>query len=347
MLLAPLAPRPLVSVLVSCRNYERFVGECLESVLRQSYPLLEVIVSDDGSEDRSREIIAAFARSDPRVRLVERPHGGMAAALNAAWEISTGEIICLLDADDTFHRDKLKAVVKAFATHPQAGFLVHRAIRTDAVGRRRGILPLTGKLPSGWCLTAVLEHGGILPNVPPTSNMAVRREIAAALFPLPDEFTGFAERIIQRLAPLMTEVCCVEPPLATWRLHGSNDANAARMDLDRMGRDLLVMERLWTIQRDYLEGRAPGLAGSLAPLSRSDYYCRLRYIRERLTGGAHAERYRAAFLDSPGFCLRPLPERWFWTVAHRLSDQIVASIGNWIITQGRTKELIGALLRER
>jgi glycosyltransferase involved in cell wall biosynthesis len=345
MALPPLVAEPLVSVLVSCRNYQRFVGACLDSVLRQTYSHFEVIVADDGSEDESRTIVAAIVRKDSRVKLIERPHGGMAASLNAAWEASSGAIICLLDADDTFHREKLAAVVAAFIAHPRAGFLVHRAVRTDMTGRRRGVLPLTGPLPSGWCLAESLEHGGILPNIPPTSNMAIRRQLGEALFPLPEEFVGFAERIIQRLGPFMTELCCVDRPLATWRLHGSNDANIARIDLDRIARDIEVMERLWAIQKEFLDDHAPGLATSLAPLTRSDYYCRLRYIRERFSGRADPERFRVALLESPGFSLRPLLEQWFWRNARRLPDAAVAEINNWIGTQGRIKAMIGNVLR--
>jgi len=206
------------------------------------------------------------------------------------------------------------------------------------------VLPLTGELPSGWCLRTVLNNGGILPNVPPTSNLAIRRQVADALFPLPEEFAGFAERVIQRLAPLMTEVCCVDRALATWRLHNSNDANAAAIQVDRMARDLQVMTHLWGMQRQYLERNAPGLLASFTPLNRSDYYCALRYLWGRLTEG-DAEAYRRALLDCPGFPDKPLPERWFWRVAHRLPDGIVELICNWLVTQGRLKNLIGVLLQ--
>src|SRR5262249_19570873 len=91
--LLPLPPTPLVSVLVTCRNYARFVGKGIDSILRQSYTRFEVIVADDGSEDGSQEVVAAISKRDARVRLVAGPHGGMAATLNAAWDVSRGEII--------------------------------------------------------------------------------------------------------------------------------------------------------------------------------------------------------------------------------------------------------------
>ncbi|HVW83232.1 MAG TPA: glycosyltransferase family 2 protein [Bryobacteraceae bacterium] len=342
--LEPISERPLVSILVSCRNYERFVGECLISVLRQSYTEIEVLVCDDGSEDRSCDVITSIAPHNSRVRLIRQTNQGMAASLNAAWRASRGSVICLLDADDTFHPEKVNEVLAAFRNHPCAGFATHLATRTDACGHARGILPLLGSVPSGWCVKIILENGGILPNVPPTSNLSLRREVADALFPLPEEFRGFAERVIQRLAPFMTEVCHIDRPLATWRLHDTNDANAAYINLERMARDLQVMQRLWQMQRDYLDGKAPSLARRLAPITRSDYYSRLHYVWARLGGFPDAEAIRHELLSSPGFRQRPLPERLFWRLSPRLADSTFERISNMIMTQGRTKAFVGRLV---
>src|ERR1700740_1299561 len=88
MVLSPLPDTPSVSVLISSYNYVKYIGECIESVLRQSYQQIELIVSDDGSTDGSVQAIRRWAAADPRIRLIAGQHRGMAGALNAAWRES-------------------------------------------------------------------------------------------------------------------------------------------------------------------------------------------------------------------------------------------------------------------
>jgi glycosyltransferase involved in cell wall biosynthesis len=151
--LAPLPGAPMVSVLVSMYNYAKYIDECIESVVRQSYRNFELIICDDGSTDASAEAVARWSSADSRVRLVSRPHRGMGAALNSTWKECHGEIICLLDADDTFLATKIESVVLAFQSNPEVGYLIHRAFRTDERGRRRGA-PAGCWKPAACCPTS-------------------------------------------------------------------------------------------------------------------------------------------------------------------------------------------------
>lgn len=91
--------RPRVSVVIPVYNEERHIERCLGSVQAQSYPseLIEVLVADGGSSDRTRDIVAAIAERDPRVRLVHNPRRSQAAGLNVALRESTGQVIARLD----------------------------------------------------------------------------------------------------------------------------------------------------------------------------------------------------------------------------------------------------------
>jgi glycosyltransferase involved in cell wall biosynthesis len=338
--LPPLPAEPLVSILVPSYNYERYVGECLRSILRQSYGRFEVIVSDDGSTDSSAQTLEAWTFADTRICLIQEPHGGMAAALNRAWRQSRGEIVCLLDADDTYLPDKLECVVQAFRSQPQVGYVIHRTVRTDAVGRPRGILPLLNSIPSGWCLGRVLHAGGVLADVPPTSTLSFRREILERVFPISEEFQGYAELVIQRLAPCLTNVHSLDRALATWRLHNANDANTVYLHSDHIRRELRILEQLWHFQRSYLETLDPQLAAALQSISCSDYYSRLRYALARRECSPDAGRFHRDLVESPDFQDRPAVDRWFWKIAPSLPRALVDRIFNFLMTQGRTKELI-------
>lgn len=112
-------PNPLVSVVVPVFNGERFLAEALESVFAQDYRPIEVIVVDDGSTDRSAEIIRSF----PEVRLVSQANAGVAAARNAALRIATGEFISFLDQDDRWLPHKLTRQVARLLECPSLGFV--------------------------------------------------------------------------------------------------------------------------------------------------------------------------------------------------------------------------------
>jgi glycosyltransferase involved in cell wall biosynthesis len=115
---------PLVSVIVPCYNHARYVGEAVESALAQTYVRREVILVDDGSEDETQAVAAAFGTA---IRVVRRPNGGLAAARNTGIAHARGSIIGLLDADDRWLPRKLETEVPAFAD-PRVG-VVHGSYR--------------------------------------------------------------------------------------------------------------------------------------------------------------------------------------------------------------------------
>ena len=107
----------LVSVIIPARDAAAVIGDALESVHAQQYTNLQVIVVDDGSTDETAEIVRAFSREDPRLRLVRQERTGVSAARNAGLREATGKWIAFLDADDVWFPDKLAAqLVSADAT---------------------------------------------------------------------------------------------------------------------------------------------------------------------------------------------------------------------------------------
>ena len=95
-----------VSIIVPCYNGEKYIDRCIESVYRQSYSKIELIVVDDGSTDGSRERIIAWNRSFMEkgfeLKYVYQKNGGSGSAVNAGLKLVTGDYISLLDADDEY-----------------------------------------------------------------------------------------------------------------------------------------------------------------------------------------------------------------------------------------------------
>jgi len=104
---------PLISVIIPVFNTEKYLAECLESVLNQTYHKLEVIIIDDGSTDSSGEIIDRFAAEDERVKAVHKENMGRSAAKNDGLDLMTGEYFTFLDSDDVLERDALNTLADA------------------------------------------------------------------------------------------------------------------------------------------------------------------------------------------------------------------------------------------
>jgi glycosyltransferase involved in cell wall biosynthesis len=103
---------PLVSVIIPAYNAEHFITRTLESVLNQTYQNIEVLVVDDGSSDRTPEIVHHFAEIDARIILFQQSNAGVAAARNLAIQHAKGEFIAPLDADDIWYPGNLEKQIK-------------------------------------------------------------------------------------------------------------------------------------------------------------------------------------------------------------------------------------------
>jgi glycosyltransferase involved in cell wall biosynthesis len=128
--------RPRVSVIVPVFNRDAWLGEALDSIAAQTYEDYEVIIVDDGSTDRSREIALDRSRkSRGRIRVIAIGNSGVATARNTGLSEARGLYFAFLDSDDAWLHDHLERAVAAFEHDPDLG-LVHANIeRIDTRGR--------------------------------------------------------------------------------------------------------------------------------------------------------------------------------------------------------------------
>ena len=96
---------PLISVIVTAYNVEKYISQCIASLQEQTFPSIEFILVDDGSTDRSGEICDHYARLDERFHVIHRPNGGPSAARNSGLAIATGKYIGYVDGDDWIEPD--------------------------------------------------------------------------------------------------------------------------------------------------------------------------------------------------------------------------------------------------
>ena len=138
---SPSRELPLVSIIITSYNYEKFLPRAIDSALQQTYPKKEVIVVDDGSTDNSPQIITRYG---DLIRPVFQENRGRSFATNVGFLASRGEIIFFLDADDIFSPHKVETMVNYFLqVMPQTpdALIFHRMEMTTEEGIILSIKP--------------------------------------------------------------------------------------------------------------------------------------------------------------------------------------------------------------
>jgi glycosyltransferase involved in cell wall biosynthesis len=200
----------LVTVLINNYNYDRFLPQAIDSALNQTYSNIEVIVVDDGSTDNSREIISGYGN---RIRSILKENEGQASAFNTGIAASRGEIICMLDADDYFHPEKVERVIP----HSKPGSMLYHRLRIEPGSETT---PRVIARQVDYYVYA--QRYGFVPYMAsPTSGLVFRRDLALRLIPLPAARLS-ADDFLIRGAALVGEVVGIPDVLGTYRVHGNN-----------------------------------------------------------------------------------------------------------------------------
>jgi glycosyltransferase involved in cell wall biosynthesis len=106
---------PAISIVLPCRDAEATLPECIASLDAQTTDAFEVLAVDDASRDRSRKLLEAWARRDPRVRILDAGGAGLVEALRSGISAARGPLIARMDADDTAHPNRLRAQSRLMA----------------------------------------------------------------------------------------------------------------------------------------------------------------------------------------------------------------------------------------
>jgi glycosyltransferase involved in cell wall biosynthesis len=210
-----------VAVVIPTFNYARFITEAVESALAQTLSPLEVIVVDDGSTDRTSEVMAVYA-SDPRVRYLRQENRGLSAARNTGIRAARGEFIALLDADDRWKPEKLSRQLAEF-TQEQVGLVYcgrevfdeHGTQNSDPADRSKCERALE------WLTTATLFC---------PSSVVMRRRCFTEQGGFDESLRKVEDREMWIRLAKHWRFRCVPDCLVEWRRHG----NALNMQTDGM-----------------------------------------------------------------------------------------------------------------
>lgn len=109
--------QPLISIVIPVYNVDKYLSTCLDSVVNQTYPQLEIILVNDGSTDSSPEICDDYAQKDSRIKVVHKENGGLSDARNFGLKNATGEFMALIDSDDAIALSFCEVLLKTALHH--------------------------------------------------------------------------------------------------------------------------------------------------------------------------------------------------------------------------------------
>jgi hypothetical protein len=213
-------PIVFLSVLIDTYNHQGLIERALRSALEQDFPQdqFEVIVVDDGSTDKTPEVVRRF---EPRVRLIRKKNGGQASAFNIGIPQCQGEVIAFLDGDDWWARGKLQRVAQAFADDRSLGMLGHAFIESFDDGSERLIQPdSTGRFRLDNVSNA--NYFRLSRCYFGTSRLALRSALARKILPVPESLVFEADEYLFTMAPAIEPGLVLPDPLTHYRVHSGN-----------------------------------------------------------------------------------------------------------------------------
>ena len=237
---------PLVSIIIGNYNYDKFVGQAIESALNQTYKNVEVIVVDDGSQDKSREIIAKY---ENQIIPIYKENGGQPSNYNAGFAASKGEIICFLDSDDFFVLDKIEKLVKIFQTSDEIGWCFHSVKLVDKDNQSLPKVSVTQEYSTHECdYRRLLKSGKIPPCIPPSSALCFKRSILEKILPMPaPKIITNNDYYVKFMAIALSKGFILGDALTVQKIHGNNAATL-RNDRKHLKGRKLIYTGIWIKQ---------------------------------------------------------------------------------------------------
>jgi len=304
---------PLISVVMPTYNGERFLQPAIESILSQSFRDFELLVMDDGSTDRTPDILREFAARDGRIIVLTNLHNlGIAAATNRGLAAARGEYVALQDHDDISLPHRFQKELDFLRSHPDIALVGSAATLIDESGYAYGEFPLPcGEIDIKWRL---LFFGDAFHY----TSIMVRRD---ALL----EIGGYGENPAFRFAEaydpfsrlaMRYHVANVPERLVLWRRH--RRATSLQHEQEQIRSGIAISKRnmceLATFRDGNLDLRVEGLkafalmpAGELPSLPAQQVILGLEFIRE-----LQRNFYRAHGFSRPAIAEHRRQLNWCW-----------------------------------
>lgn len=224
---------PLVSVLIYNYNYGKYLSECFQSALGQSYPNIEIIFSDNASDDSSWEIALDFQRRYPGRITIARNRSNLGTDLNLenCWATQLGRYYVVLGSDDVLHKDFVKVTAALLNEHLDAAYVMTHRYILDKVGNRTEEVPFYDGcyklIPPSQ--NGVYMMAAINPSITQICYRTDQARKRSAMGGFGSQFYG--TRIMDFRLCMDFPVIYIDVPLVGHRIHGENQSLVADKNL--------------------------------------------------------------------------------------------------------------------
>lgn len=237
----------LISVIIPVYNTEKYITQCLESVLNQSYQNLEILIIDDGSTDSSGEICDRFGREDSRVKVIHNHNCGVSASRNLGIDESQGKYISFIDSDDYINENFYETLIKNIKKYDaQCSVIAHRRYYEKSNRFENATKDFGIKILNGFeALNQALDKQDLWVGYP-VNKLFVRKLIV-------DNYLRFNENIIfcedslfcYQYLDLCTTVVRDSTVLYTYRINSGSITNSIFKDYNKLKKYPLVTKELY------------------------------------------------------------------------------------------------------
>lgn len=209
----------LVSVVIPVFNSEQYVFDSIQSVLKQSIKVLEIVVVDDGSTDQTKNIVKNFGHP---VRLVEQDNSGPASARNNGVKNSKGQYIAFLDSDDIWHHQKLEKQLNSLKKFPNRLWCYTDVEFLGGINDGRKDSEFTTKF-DGDILSKIMQNNFI-----GTSSVLIKKTLFWDAGGFNSSLRYVEDWEFWAKVAMLNDVCFVDEPLVQYRIHGQSTSRNVR-----------------------------------------------------------------------------------------------------------------------
>jgi glycosyltransferase involved in cell wall biosynthesis len=276
---------PLISVVIPCYNYGRYLGVSISSALNQTYKNIEIVCVNDGSTDDTDEAIKPFL-DDPRVKYMKQENVGQAKARNAGIRKSNGSLIAFLDADDKWEEEKLEKQISLFSeekvgvVYSRSGFMGPEGEKLDLQRTGRYIQPRAGYVAKElFC-----------DNFVPFSSCVIRREALEKVGFFSESLDLSEDWDLLLRISVHYNFAYVDEPLLVYRMGHAGQVSSN-------------MERVYAshnlIRQNFLAAHPDVVSGSIVRNAMMHRYLSRGYAYENSNLKESARYYGKAFMTKP------------------------------------------------
>lgn len=306
---------PLVSVIMPCYNYGRYLSDALDSLIAQTFSNWECIVVDDGSKDNTAEVALQYTTQDRRVKYIFQENKGVAEARNQALKNAKGKYIQLLDADDMLEPKKLALQVELMEANANIELVYSNELRFENVDKERIFIPhiiYNAKRLSGK--GEVLVDNLLFDNFFVPGTVLFRKELYKRVGPFANGMSGLEDWNYFYRAALLGFEFYNDTREGTCLLMRSHDTNASKFYKKMLYARIKAREHILNVMDELKKEKKLNLSPSFvddtlarhkALLSRDKVIYNFRYnnflsgLKAIFPHVYYSRKYSFAFYDGP------------------------------------------------